>query len=281
MNFPRPPRRFFRAQVERSRRAFEPRLEPVERRTLLSGMTYTVNSIADAGTGSGLSGDLRYAITQADSHPGSTINFSVTGTITLTKALPDLSADVSINGPGASLMNVVGTRATTFTVDGGVTASISGMAITGDGGPIYEGSGIVNKGTLTLTSINLSNNSGGYGGGIDNTGTLTLTKSTVSGNTAAFGGGLFNSLSGTSTVSDCNFSGNTAKLTGGAITSKGGVLILTDSTLTGNTGQKGGGLYTIGGAATVTGCTISGNSGRYGGGIRSGGLYAPAWARSP
>ena len=58
----------------------------------------------DAGTGSGLSGDLRYVITQADQTTGdNTINFSVTGTITLNSALPDLSNTtglMDIEGPG-------------------------------------------------------------------------------------------------------------------------------------------------------------------------------------
>ena len=66
-------------------------VEALEDRALLSTI-WTVNSLGDAGTGSGLSGDLRYVITQADQMTGdNTINFSVTGTITLNSALPDLS----------------------------------------------------------------------------------------------------------------------------------------------------------------------------------------------
>ncbi len=58
-----------------------------------------------AGTGPGT---LRSAITQADANPGSTIQFSVSGTIPLTYALPDLSADVTISGPGASNLTIQG-----------------------------------------------------------------------------------------------------------------------------------------------------------------------------
>ncbi len=80
-------------------------LEPLECRSLLSLTTWTVNSLGDAGTGSGTSGDLRYVITQADKTAGNnTINFSVTGTITLNSALPDLSNTtglMDIEGPGA------------------------------------------------------------------------------------------------------------------------------------------------------------------------------------
>jgi parallel beta-helix repeat protein len=58
-----------------------------------------VTSVADAGNGT-----LRWAIGQADnSAPGSsiTIEFSVTGIITLRSGLPDISADVSIDGQSA------------------------------------------------------------------------------------------------------------------------------------------------------------------------------------
>ena len=73
-----------------------------------SGITYTVNSLGDTGTGSGDSGDLSYAITQADANPGSIIDFGVTGTIQLTKALPSLSADVTINGPSEGSLTIQG-----------------------------------------------------------------------------------------------------------------------------------------------------------------------------
>ena len=54
------------------------RVERLEDRALLS--TFTVNSPGDTGTGLGLSGDLRYVITQVNQTPGdNTINFAVTG----------------------------------------------------------------------------------------------------------------------------------------------------------------------------------------------------------
>ena len=74
-----------------------------------------------------------------------------------------------------------------FQVDAGVTASISGLTITG--------------GTTT-----------GNGGGLYNDGgTATLTDCTVSGNSASDdGGGLYNRL-GTTTLTDCTVSGNSAQ----------------------------------------------------------------------
>lgn len=68
---------------------------------------YTVNGLGDAGTGTGLAGDLRYCITQANGIAGShTINFSVSGTINLTATLPVFTQQIAIQGntaPGYTL----------------------------------------------------------------------------------------------------------------------------------------------------------------------------------
>ncbi len=71
---------------------------------------YTVNSAADAGTGVGNSGDLRYCISQANAAPGPhTINFNIAPsgahTITLSSALPNISRQMTIDAttqPGYS-----------------------------------------------------------------------------------------------------------------------------------------------------------------------------------
>ncbi len=63
-----------------------------------------VTSLADSGLGT-----LRAAIAQADQDTSpDTISFdpTVSGTITLLSALPDLSADITIDGPGASALTV-------------------------------------------------------------------------------------------------------------------------------------------------------------------------------
>ena len=68
---------------------------------------FTVVSSGDAGTGSALSGDIRYCITQADqpANAGSTITFdtALTGsTITLANGPLVISDTMTITGPGAS-----------------------------------------------------------------------------------------------------------------------------------------------------------------------------------
>ena len=81
---------------------------------------------------------------------------------------------MTVSGGGASRV---------FQVDSSVTASISGMTITGGKG--FFGGGLDNSGgNLTLTDCTVSGNSGSFGGGLDNFGTATLTDCTVSDNTA-------------------------------------------------------------------------------------------------
>src|SRR5260370_924503 len=92
----------FHSRPAQKVRAYRPRLEVLEDRTLLS--TYLVDHLADDTVGAGLNGSLRYAITQAVD--GDTINFGVTGTINLAGALPNLTHSISIEGPGADLMTV-------------------------------------------------------------------------------------------------------------------------------------------------------------------------------
>ena len=139
---------------------------------------YLVNLPGDAGLGIGLSGDIRYVVTQADANPGSTITFdrAATGpTILLTQGTLTLSANMTITGPGANLLAVDGgcttcdapvsgipsTGATVFAVGLGATVTLSGLTVQhGLGGPFVSQSagGIVNHGTLALTGDTLVGN---------------------------------------------------------------------------------------------------------------------------
>ena len=261
-------------------------IERLEGRALLSMIT--VSNTDDAGAGS-----LRAAIETADLQAAQdTIVFapSVTGTISLSTALPDLSTSMIIVGPGLSTLTVArsGVEGATefgiFNVVVGIEVSISGLTITGGRGE--SGGGISNSGTLTLTDCTLSGNSangGEAGGGIFNsgTGTLTLTDCTLSGNSANGGeanhggeaGGIFNSGTGTLTLTDCTLSGNSANggaanfggaAGGGIFNSSFGTLTLTDCTLSGNSANgdgAGGGIFNSSfGTLTLTDCTLSGNS---------------------
>jgi hypothetical protein len=250
-----------------------------------------VNRLTDTGNGSGLAGDLRYCLTQATSGKD-VIDFSMTGTISLTKALPTLNSTVSIDGPGAGLLTIqrdTGGSYRVFTVGKGVNVELSGLTVAG-GTSSLLGGGIYNDGTLTINGMTLSGNTAGMGGGggiynspsgsltinnstvsnnkvldpsgtgggILNDGVLTINGCTMSGNRAGGGAGIYSSSSGTLTVSKSTISSNSGANDGGGIYS-GGTLTVADSTIMGNTAIDSGGGILSSGALTVSNTTFSGN----------------------
>src|SRR4051794_34245425 len=143
---------------------------------LLSGSpavaaTFTVSNTADAGPGS-----LRDALAQARS--GDTITLAVEGTIALTAGPLFVRQNVTIAGPGQQLLAIsAGQTSRVFVIGdaGPVTAAISGITIRD--GRADLGGGVLNRGTLTLTDVALSSNTGAQGGAIHNAGSLALVNS--------------------------------------------------------------------------------------------------------
>jgi uncharacterized delta-60 repeat protein/CSLREA domain-containing protein len=264
-----------------------PLLQPVA----YAAATFTVNSTgdgADSNTADDLCNDgtgnctLRAAIQQANATAGAdTIAFSVAGTVNLTGALPAIASDITINGPGSSLLNVrrdTGGDYRIFTVESGANVNITALRVSngrtpgGSVGPSLDevadnGGGILNKGSLALSSCVVSDNSvpsttrGGYGGGgIGNWpgATLTITNSTVSGNSAGIGGGI--TSAGALTITDSSVTGNTA-VVGGGIISNGGTLTVTGSTVSNNSVTfSGGGVFNNGATASITNSAVTSNT---------------------
>ena len=196
-----------------------------------SGSTITVNNTTDPATTSGngfctLREAINNANVKSDTSGGDcaagtgtdTINFSVSGTITLGSTLPDIANILTIDGSGhnvtvsgASLYGIlVVNSGATLTLNDLTIADASSTADSSDGG------GVTNNGTLTVTNCTFSDNASGWaGGGIFNNlgaGTLTVTNCTFSGNTgtSSGGGAAIDITGGTGIVTNCTFSGNSA-----------------------------------------------------------------------
>ena len=125
---------------------------------------------------------LRGAIAAAEADPGSTITFAsdVTGTITLTSALPDLTAGESIQGPGAKALTI--DQNDVFRAMGVQSASpvtIAGLTITnGNDIALFQKSG---SGQLSLSNIALELNDIQTIGVDSEAGGLVVNGSTISG----------------------------------------------------------------------------------------------------
>lgn len=240
-------------------------------------------------------GSLRQAI--VDACDASTITFnmaSVTSPVSLTSAELIINKNLTIVGPGLNSLTIERSTAPAtprfriFTINPGVAVSISGLTISkgrtpdtnGCGGTFFDGGGIHNEGTLTLTSVAVASNASGdctntpstnfspKGGGIANFGTLTITDSLVNGNTTGmgpatgfggYGGGIFNS--GTLAINNTSISSNST-----------GAGRAGDNVSFGGFGGNGGGIYNTG-KLSMTHCDVSQNTtGRGGnGGIQGAG----------
>ncbi len=268
---------------------------------------YTVNSTGESVTALSCtdklsSCTLRAAITKANvSSSPDTIRFDLdssnTGcdsngncTITLNSALPNVSGNLTIEGPTTTKLFISRSTAAgtadfrIFTIDAGFTVAFSNLRIT-NGRVSNGGGGIWNDGSqVTLRNCYLSANTANYGGGIWNgsfgqtppASHLKLIDCTLSQNVVqhfqqfdqADGGGIYNSgVSQNATIEaiNCVFSENFAPGFGGALVDNGGATI-TDSTFQANTAAEGGAI--MAGAGTnappqvvtvITGSTFSGN----------------------
>jgi hypothetical protein len=252
-------------QRQSQRHRLRPALLTLEERTLLS--TIIVNNPTDTPATGQV--DLRQAIAQANAAttPSSVeLELGTTpATITLSQGQLELSntsyPTTIYDGPGQGAVTVSGNNASrVFQIDSGVTASISGLTISG-GSTASRGGGLYNLGTVTLTDCILSSNTAAdNGGGLYNNGTTTLTDSTVSANTAGDGGGLSNSRGKTITLTDCTLIDNSGSAHGGGgMLNYFGTITLTDCTISGNSSGDGAGLANTG-TATLTNCTFSGNT---------------------
>jgi uncharacterized repeat protein (TIGR01451 family) len=235
--------------------------------------TYTVTNTNDSGTGS-----LRQAILDAESHGGAdqiAFDASVSGTITLASALPTITQDLTITGPGADRLAISGNDTyRVFAITGG-TVSISGLTITAgypdsaagafglSGAGIYVASSAdVTLRDCAITHNTLPSDTNLKGAGILSVGDLTIERCTISHNDAAdnSGGGIFAHLPSLLSVTASTISGNSADY-GGGILVYNAIADVNSSTVTNNTANVDDGGITVdtNGVITLTNSIVAGN----------------------
>lgn len=203
------------------------RLEPLESRLLLDGVTYSVTSFKDSGAGS-----LRDAIEQANASAGAdTISFAKGGTIKLLSALPAITDDLAITAAKKVTIDGAG-KSSIFSVTGeGTDATFAGLTLTRgfseEGGAAFlidAADGVVEISRTAMTKM-ISSGQDVRGGAISILhGNVTLKDSSISASAAtsaegtAYGGAIFSA--DTLTVSGSKITKNTAtapNARGGAI----------------------------------------------------------------
>jgi hypothetical protein len=227
--------------VRQARARHRPRLEGLEERCVPS----TVTNLSDHDPGS-----LRDAIASTPS--GGTVTFQpgLTGTIMLTTGELALTKDLTIAGPGASVITVSGNSASrVFELSAGGTHNFTFSGLTIANGSTDFGGGMdfgFTSGTLTIQDCVFSGNSASQtGGGLEVAGngasatTVNVSNTTFTNNQGAFGAAaeFFNS---TATLTNCTISGNTASTN---------EVLGVDATGSGQTANM-----------TLRNCTIAGNS---------------------
>jgi predicted outer membrane repeat protein len=239
---------------------------------LARAATLTVTNTNDTGAGS-----LRDEILAA--LPGDTINFSVSGTITLGSALPAIAINLTIDGSGQSITIDGANSFSIFNAQTGVTLNLEFLTLAH--GSADEGGAIFNQGTTTVTNCTFSGNTAIAGGAIFTNGAMMITNSTFSSNQAAGGGAIELNNPSNVTITNSTFSDNQSgphgpfEGPGGAIANDGGKLSVTNSMFFDNQAFGGEGASGLGGAIfntldtetipftpatlTVTNSTFSGN----------------------
>ncbi|MCL4253556.1 MAG: hypothetical protein KJ043_07240, partial [Anaerolineae bacterium] len=217
-------------------------------------MTYTVSTCDFAS--------LQTAVANANASPaGGIINFTCSGTITLTSELA-ITNNVTINENGQTVVLDGGNSNRIFNINLGANLTLNdltlqnGSAGGGDGGLIY------NNGILIANNSTFTGGSAVRGGAIHTSaaGTSTVNTSTFSGNLGNYGGAIHNY--GTTNINGSTFSGNGngGTVAGGAIYNEFGILnIGAGSTFTGNQAEYGGAIYDFIGTTTITNASFTNN----------------------
>ncbi|HXH28553.1 MAG TPA: right-handed parallel beta-helix repeat-containing protein, partial [Candidatus Polarisedimenticolia bacterium] len=194
------------------------------------GSDFAVTTTSDEGEGS-----LRQAIVNAvRSGRPSTITFDAVGgpfaspqTIVLTRELPDLTGDLTIDGD----------------IEGGLWKA-TGVTVSGAGR--WRVFNVAPGARVTLRSLTLADGSARKGAGIATAGRLIVEGVTFVHNVAGREGGGLANLGGKVFVINSTFFENRARKSGGGLANRKGDATVTNCTFSDNTARRGGGLYSDG-----------------------------------
>jgi Ca2+-binding RTX toxin-like protein len=224
---------------------------------------------------------LREALSLADLLPGAdTITFDeglfASGPVTITLAYdgddagttPDqllIDSDVTIEGPGATLLSISGNDQTrVFEISSGTTASLNKLRVAD--GAASEGAGISSWGSLTVDQCEIASNTAtSTAGGIyAQAGALTITNSTVADNIggSAAGGIQIASAVASALISNSTISNNSASYVGGGIydQSTSGAQVINVTVAKNSADYAGAGVYGNAGTKLYT-SIVAGNPG--------------------
>jgi hypothetical protein len=300
-----------RAKAARSGRRALLELTTLEDRA--NPVTLTVSLPGDSAAGimdnadpTGNSGDLRYCVTRSNALPGSdTIVFDTRAsgmfggfvnaqTISLTSALPTITDDLTITGPGLrqplidpfswgmTVSRIGNTSFSIFTIGQGVTVNLNKFRITGGDNPNGGGIAVPNATgtTLNLTNMQVENNRTSNGAQTPaNPGIANPTPGAPTPIGLGGGGGIYLNGPGTLNLVETSVDSNTAFEGGGIFLGNSASFTALRSAIyqnvsgaaaTATSTSGGGGIYVGGNPTTfrITNSTISNNSaGSDGGGI--------------
>ena len=193
--------------------------------------------------------------------------FSTPRTITLTTGQLGIFFNANLLAPGANLLSISGnSQSRVFEVPATITATLSGMTITGGNGSGGQGGGIFNGGTLAITHSSIAGNTTPFiGGGIHSQGRLTVSDSVISGNSASNAGGIESAFS-TLQLMRSTVSNNHANFQGGGVRLFDASGVIAHSTISDNTANgaqtSAGGIYVesaVTSTVEVTNSTVANN----------------------
>jgi hypothetical protein len=258
-----------------------------------SADTFTV-TVGTDDTVTPPSGSLRKAIVDAEANDNDPvvdqINFTYTGNIGLTGFLDQITEPLTLNGPGASSLNVTrsGSASGTFgyflvqPLDPAYTVTIRGITMSGADATPYTGGALqmLAPGTLVLDSVVISGNTGGQTGGLYyNQGLTSIRNSTLSDNHVALandgGGAIEGAGTGEAQVVSSTIDNNTSpRFGGGVFLGEQADIRFLSSTITHNEADSdangsgdGGGIYnSSAGTVAIANTLLAGNTIGDGGG---------------